>query len=163
MNLIKILKSMFVPKKNIADQNSTTKIFRNIQEMDIFENDNEVQSEDNNNDNNNENDQNNKDDKNQDESNSEQEETSDNKSSESSEDLNEFRMEEQSLDDQNQEGNLENIIQKINITKSSKEYKIFTNSFDEIEKAENLEKDDEIRKLRNNLDQQLTSFQDIIT
>ena len=151
-------------KKNIADQNKYNEKFSEIfQDMDIFENDNEVQNEDNNDDNNNENGQNNNDDKNHDERNNESEETSDNKSLEGNEDLNEFRMEEQFLDDQNQRESLENIIQKLNITKSNKEYKIFTNSFDEIEKAENLEKDDEIRKLRNNLDQQLTSFQDIIT
>ena len=77
--------------------------------------------------------------------------------------MNEFRMEEEFFEDGNQKENIESIIQKLNISKSNKEYKIFTSDFDEIEKAENLEKDDEIKKLRNNLDQQLTSFQDVIT
>ena len=72
-------------------------------------------------------------------------------------------MEEEFLEDGDQKENTENIIQKLNISKSNKEYKVFTSNFDETEKAENLEKDDEIRKLRDNLDQQLTSFQDVIT
>ena len=38
----------------------------------------------------------------------------------------------------------------------------FTRKFDEIS-AETLEKDDEIQKLRKNLDQQLTNFQDLVT
>jgi cobaltochelatase CobT len=43
------------------------------------------------------------------------------------------------------------------------EYKIFTNQFDQIIKAENLEKTEETNKLRKTLDQQLIGFQDIIT
>ena len=43
------------------------------------------------------------------------------------------------------------------------EYKIFTNEFDEVTKAENLEKSDEALKLRKTLDQQLIGFQDVIT
>ena len=153
-------------KKKIADQNKYNEKFSEIfQKMDIFENENknEAQNENNNENNNNENNQDNKDDNNNDERDSVSEEMSENKSLEGDEDLNEFRMEEEFFDDQNQKESIENIIQKLNITKSNKEYKIFTNNFDEIEKAENLEKDDEIRKLRNNLDQQLTSFQDVIT
>ena len=43
------------------------------------------------------------------------------------------------------------------------EYKIFTNQYDEITKAENLENSNETNKLRKTLDQQLIGFQDIIT
>ena len=43
------------------------------------------------------------------------------------------------------------------------EYKVYTNEFDEVAKAENLESLEEILKLRKNLDQQLVSFQDLIT
>ena len=46
---------------------------------------------------------------------------------------------------------------------SELEYKIFTTEFDEVAKAEKLEGLDEIIKLRKNLDQQLVSFQDLIT
>ena len=41
-------------------------------------------------------------------------------------------------------------------------YKIFTNSYDEIKNAEELETDNEIYRLRKNLDQQLTNLQSLI-
>ena len=51
-----------------------------------------------------------------------------------------------------------------NLTKSLKDkYKIFTNEFDEIKYAEDLEKDEEIVRLRKTLDQQLTSLQSIVS
>ena len=113
--------------------------------------------------NNNENDKNNNNDSNNEDKEGKAEETSENKSLEGSNDLNDFRMEEEFFEDGDQKENSEKIIQKLNISKSNKEYKIFTSNFDEIEKAENLENEGEIKKLRNNLDQQLTSFQDVIT
>ena len=42
-------------------------------------------------------------------------------------------------------------------------YKIFTNKYDEIKKAEELEKEDEITRLRKNLDQQLINLQNLVT
>ena len=150
-------------KKNITDQNIYNEKFSEIfQNMGIFENENEIKNESNDDSNNNENNQNNKDDNNEDKEGN-AEETSENKSLEGNDDINDFRMEEEFFEDGDQRENVENIIQKLNISKNNKEYKIFTSNFDEIEKAENLEKDDEIKKLRNNLDQQLTSFQDVIT
>ena len=41
-------------------------------------------------------------------------------------------------------------------------YKVFTNEFDEIKEAEDLEKEEEISRLRKNLDQQLISLQNVI-
>jgi len=41
-------------------------------------------------------------------------------------------------------------------------YKIFTNKYDEIKKAEELEKEDEITRLRKNLDQQLINLQNLV-
>jgi len=41
-------------------------------------------------------------------------------------------------------------------------YKIFTNEYDEIANAEKLENDDEIIRLRKNLDQQLTNLQNLV-
>ena len=55
------------------------------------------------------------------------------------------------------------MIQKLNNNISDKDYKIFTSEFDEIAKAEALENQEEILKLRKNLDQQLTNFQNLIT
>jgi cobaltochelatase CobT len=51
----------------------------------------------------------------------------------------------------------------MNTNIGDKEYHIYTNQFDEIAKAETLETNEEISKLRKTLDQQLTSFQDLIT
>ena len=78
-------------------------------------------------------------------------------------DLNEFKLDEQLVDTNSKDQSSENIIQKLDSTISDKDYKIFTTEFDEIEKAENLETPEEILKLRKNLDQQLTGFQDLIT
>jgi len=151
-------------KKNITDQNKYNEKFSEIfQNMEIFENENEIKNESNDESNNSENDKNNNNDSNNEDKEGKAEETSENKSLEGSDDLNDFRMEEEFFEDGDQKENIENIIQKLNVSKGNKEYKIFTNNFDEIEKAENLEKEEEIKKLRNNLDQQLTSFQDVIT
>ena len=78
-------------------------------------------------------------------------------------DNNEFRLDEQLLDADSESDSSENIIQKSKSGISDKEYKIFTTEFDEIAKAETLENQEEIIKLRKNLDQQLTNFQNVIT
>ena len=78
-------------------------------------------------------------------------------------DLNEYSMDEQLVDTDSEEQSSENVTQKMNLDLIDKNYKIFTNQFDEIAKAETLETAEEISKLRNNLDQQLVSFQDLIT
>ena len=52
---------------------------------------------------------------------------------------------------------------KGNKSKLNKEkYKVFTNIYDEIKNAEDLENDEEITKLRKNLDQQLTNLQNLV-
>ena len=77
--------------------------------------------------------------------------------------IDEYKMDEQLVDTDSAKESLENIIQKKNIHKIDQDYKIFTHQFDEVAKAEMLESKEEIRKLRKNLDQQLVSFQDLIT
>ena len=53
---------------------------------------------------------------------------------------------------------------KINQKNLFKEkYKIFTNQYDEIKNAEKLENDEEITRLRKNLDQQLTNLQSLVS
>jgi len=42
-------------------------------------------------------------------------------------------------------------------------YKVFTNMYDEVKNAEELENDEEITRLRKNLDQQLTNLQSLVT
>ena len=78
-------------------------------------------------------------------------------------DLDEYRMDEQLVDTDSDKQSSETVFQKINAGIEDKEYKIFTSQFDEITMAENLESKEEIIKLRKSLDQQLVSFQDLIT
>ena len=77
--------------------------------------------------------------------------------------VSEFRIDEQVEPGENEEQSTKNVNQKLNIKSKDIEYRIYTNSFDEIAKAEKLENSDEIIKLRKNLDQQLLSFKDLIT
>ena len=78
-------------------------------------------------------------------------------------DLNEFKMDEQLVDTDSDKQSSEKVIQKMNSKNGNNEYQVFTNQFDEIAKAEILETNEEISKLRKTLDQQLISFQDLIT
>ena len=78
-------------------------------------------------------------------------------------DLDEYRMDEQLVDTDLDKQSSETVFQKMNAGIEDKEYKIFTSQFDEITMAENLESKEEIIKLRKSLDQQLISFQDLIT
>ena len=60
------------------------------------------------------------------------------------------------------EGNPSTIkIKQKNLLKNK--YKIFTNEYDEITEAKDLENENEITRLRKNLDQQLTNLQNIVT
>ncbi len=78
-------------------------------------------------------------------------------------DISQHEINEQLVEADSEKASSENIVQKKNGEVGDKEYKIFTNKFDEIAKAENLETKEEITKLRKNLDQQLINFQDLIT
>ena len=77
--------------------------------------------------------------------------------------VSEFRMDEQLSEGEGQEQKFENISQKLSLVNDDNEYKVFTVEHDEIVKAENLENEEEILKLRKNLDQQLSDFKDLIT
>tara|TARA_B100000963_G_scaffold14180_1_gene10924 strand:- start:16 stop:1332 length:1317 start_codon:yes stop_codon:yes gene_type:complete len=82
---------------------------------------------------------------------------------ESDYDIDEYKLDEQLIDADSENQTNDQIIQKKNLESLDLEYKIFTNQFDEITKAENLENSDEASKLRKTLDQQLVGFQDVIT
>ena len=82
---------------------------------------------------------------------------------ESDYDIDEYKLDEQLIDADSENQTNDQIIQKQNLESLDLEYKIFTNQFDEITKAENLENSDEASKLRKTLDQQLVGFQDVIT
>ena len=73
------------------------------------------------------------------------------------------KIDESLLDADSDSENGQKVIQKNinNINKSL--YKVYTEEFDQVAKAEKLESNEEILRLRKNLDQQLTGFQDLIT
>ena len=78
-------------------------------------------------------------------------------------DFDDYSMNEQLVDTDSDEQSSETVIQRTSIDAINKNYNIYTTQFDEVAKAENLETDEEINILRNNLDQQLVTFQDLIT
>ena len=78
-------------------------------------------------------------------------------------DFDDYSINEQLVDTDSDEQSSETAIQRMNIDAINKNYNIYTTQFDEVAKAENLETDEEINILRNNLDQQLVTFQDLIT
>ena len=67
---------------------------------------------------------------------------------ESDYDIDEYKLDEQLIDADSENQTNDQIIQKQNLESLDLEYKIFTNQFDEITKAENLENSDEASKLR---------------
>ena len=151
-------------EQNIENQNNYNLKFSNLLEkMDIFDENQNQQSNQNQDNQNSANDDSSKNDNNDDNNNTSEEKVEDQSSSETDYDVNQFRMQEDTDQTDDSGENLERVSQKLNINKKNIEYKIFTSKFDEIAKAENLEKQDEILRLRKNLDQQLINFQDLIT
>ena len=150
-------------KENLENQNKYSSKFSEIlQEMGIFQSENEENQEENQ-----EDDQNNPSNEDQ-ESNSEdnkdqnkQDETE--ASLDSDYDIDEYKLDEQLVDTDSEKQSNEQVTQKKILNNIDIEYKIFTNQYDEVSKAENLENADESSKLRKTLDQQLIGFQDIIT
>ena len=97
------------------------------------------------------------------ESKSEQRQDNEKSSLVADQDVSEFRIDDEiDLADLKEDKKTETSSKKLNLSNDNKEYKVFTREFDEISKAENLEKKDEILKLRKNLDHQLLNFKDII-
>ena len=78
-------------------------------------------------------------------------------------DIDEYKLDEQLVDTDSDKQSSEQVIQKKILNNLNLDYKIYTNKFDEIIKAENLENADEANKLRKTLDQQLIGFQDVVT
>ena len=149
--------------KNLENQELyNSKFSELIENLEIFDDENDdVNEEDKNNEQENSENQ-------DDNSQSDGEEQSSNKeedqgSADSDYDLSDFSIDEQLVDTESNKESSEKVIQKLNTITGEKDYKIFTNEYDEIIKAENLENPEEIYKLRKNLDQQLISFQDIVT
>ena len=151
--------------KNLEDQNNYGLKFSEILEnMDVFNSNNNENNED----------DNEKDNEQEDKSENNNDDQSDSKENENKQDetltsldagfnLSDQQMDEQLEDTDSLKESIENAIQKTNLTNIDQEYKIFTSEFDEIAKAETLEDVKETQKLRKNLDQQLIGFQDLIT
>tara|TARA_Y100001970_G_scaffold267503_1_gene357613 strand:- start:9000 stop:10799 length:1800 start_codon:yes stop_codon:yes gene_type:complete len=150
--------------ENLEDQEAyNSKFSKILQEMDFFESENEDNQEEKNDQNNEDNNLNQNDDaENEGQQEKKQEEESQS-GLDADHDFNEHKIEEQLFDTDAEKQSSETVIQKENSITNDKNYKIFTTEFDEIAKAENLENMEEISKLRKNLDQQLISFQDLIT
>ena len=151
-------------KKNLEDQNVYSSKFSEIlQEMDIFQKDENEEKKDENQEDNQESQSNDND-----ESEDEDKKESDKQDQkdpilDSDYSIDEYKLDEEFVDTDSDEQNSEQVIQKKNSKDLDLEYKIFTTQFDEITKAENLENADEANKLRKTLDQQLIGFQDVIT
>ena len=151
-------------KENLEFQDEYSSKFSEIlQEMDIFQNEeNEETKEENQDDG--QNNPSNDDTENNNEDKKEQDKDEDTQAGlDSDYDVNEYTLDEQLVDTDSDKESNEQVIQKKNINELNLEYKIFTHEFDEITKAENLEDSDEASKLRKTLDQQLIGFQDVIT
>jgi len=151
--------------RNLEDQNNYSSKFSEIlQGMDIFDAENNEDKEE---DKDSENDQDNnsdKEDKNQSEGEQEKNKQDQTQTSlDTGYDIDEHQIDEQLSDSESSRESSENVLQKRNINNIDQDYKMFTNEFDEIIKAENLEAIQETLKLRKNLDQQLVGFQDLIT
>ena len=150
-------------KENLDSQNKYSSKFSEIlQDMNIFQTEEydetkEENQNDGQNNPSNDNEQSNNDDK-KDQNKEEEAEAS----LDSDYDMDEIKLDEQSIEAKTEEQNNEQVIQK-KLSDFNLEYKIFTDQYDEIIKAENLENFDESSKLRKTLDQQLIGFQDVIT
>ena len=151
-------------KENLEYQQKYSSKFSEIlQEMDIFQTDEADESKE-------ENSKQGQDNPSNDDQNSENEDDKDQHlrdqteaTMESDYDIDEYKLDEQLIDADSENQTNDQIIQKQNLESLDLEYKIFTNQFDEITKAESLENSDEASKLRKTLDQQLVGFQDVIT
>ena len=151
-------------KENLENQNNYSSKFSEILEnMNVFnsnneENDKEKEKE---------NEQENKPDDNDKNQSDNQEEASKQDDSQSildaSFDLSDKQIDEKLEDSDSENDFKENVSQKTSSKNTNQDYKVFTTEFDEITKAENLEDIKETQKLRKNLDQQLVTFQDLIT
>ena len=150
-------------KENLESQNKYSSKFSQIlQEMDIFQGEENDESIKENQDEGQNNPSNDDEENNNDEKKDQNEEDKSEASLDSDYDLDEITLDDQSLDLDTDKQNNEQVIQK-KLNDLNLEYKIFTDQYDEIVKAENLENYEESYKLRKTLDQQLIGFQDIIT
>tara|TARA_B100001057_G_scaffold494971_1_gene592777 strand:- start:2168 stop:3964 length:1797 start_codon:yes stop_codon:yes gene_type:complete len=150
-------------QENLEDQNKYSLRFSKIfQEMDIFQSEEDEENKEENQ--NEEQDSPSNDDPNK-ESEDKKDENNDQQAQASLDtdyNIDEFSLDEKSLETELDEQKSEQIIKK-QIDQNNLDYKVFTTQYDEIVKADNLENANEAIKLRRTLDQQLSGFHDVIT
>ena len=151
-------------KDNLEDQHKYSSKFSEIlQELDIFQTEDTEETKQENSDDSQKNPQN-EDQNSDDEDNKDQNKQDETEASlDTDYDISEYKLDEQLVDTDSDKQSDQQVIQKNALNAINLEYKIFTNQYDEITKAENLENSNETNKLRKTLDQQLIGFQDIIT
>ncbi len=151
-------------KKNLENQNIYSSRFSQIlQEMDIFNSDENEEKQDENQEENQENLSNDNDESETEDKKDHDSQNETDASMDSDYNIDEYKLDEQLVDTDKKNQNSEQVIQKKILENLNMDYKVYTTEFDEITKAENLENADEANKLRKALDQQLIGFQDIIT
>ncbi len=149
--------------KNLEDQNIySSKFLEILEEMDIFQSEDEDERKEENQDQGQDNPSNEDENNDKEDNKDEKDENVSEASLDADFSVDEFNFDEQLSDTESDEQSSEQVAQK-KIDNINLDYKIFTTQFDEVVKAENLENADEATKLRRNLDQQLIGFQDIIT
>jgi cobaltochelatase CobT len=149
---------------NFEDQNKYSSKFSEIfKNMDIFQTEDNEETKENNQDEGQNNPSNDDQDSSEEDKKDQNKEDETEASLDSDYDIDEYKLDEQLVDTDSDKQSNEQIIQKKNLNDLNLDYKIFTNKYDEIIKAENLENSDESVKLRKTLDQQLVGFQDVIT
>ncbi len=148
---------------NLEDQNTYSSKFSQIlEEMDIFQSDEDDEKEKENQDQGQDNPSNDDQNSDNEDNNDENNEKETQASLDADYNIDEFNLDEQLNEVESDDQNSEQIVKK-NIDNINLDYKVFTAQYDEIVKAENLENADEATKLRKSLDQQLIGFQDVIT
>jgi len=150
-------------QENLENQeNYATRFSQILDEMDIFQSEEDEEKKEENQDQGQDNpsndDQDNDKEDNKDENNDQETQAS----LDADYNVDEFNLDEQLSDTESDEQSSEQIVQKT-LDNINLDYKIFTTQFDEVTKAEKLENADEVVKLRRTLDQQLVGFQDVIT
>jgi cobaltochelatase CobT len=150
-------------QENLENQNNYSSKFTEIlEEMDIFQSEDDDKREEKNQEEGPDNPSNDDQDKNSEDSKEDNNDQEAQASLDADYNVDEFNLDEQLSDSDSNEQSSEQIVQK-NINNINLDYKIFTKQYDEITKAENLENSYEATKLRKTLDQQLVGFQDVIT
>ena len=151
-------------KDNLEDQYKySLKFSEMLKELDIFQDDENEENKEDNQENGPDNPSNEDQDSNSEDNKEQNKEEEVDTSLDADYDISEYKLDEQLVDTDSNKQSKEQIIQKNNNLNLNLEYKIFTNKYDEIIKAENLENAEDAAKLRKTLDQQLIGFQDIIT